>query len=793
MARVNRILLALASGPILYSSLASAIGLGEITLHSALNQPLEADIGLLDVGDLTDSDIKISLAPADVFERAGVDRVLFLNDLRFSPMIRGASGHIRVVSNKPVREPYLNFIVEVARPNGRLLREYTLLLDPPEASAYNPVAAPLGNTAAQRDNRRSSAASSQPAPTEAPPATQGKRYTVVKGDNLWAIAQRQSAGSGMSTAQMMSGIHALNPSAFANGDPSRLSVGQSLLLPDAAMSMGAAANAAANDAGTTGQAMVGSAPGPVSAPGTPSQPAPLPQQIAEVQRRVDTELVNSENERLQLRQDIADLQLKLETLQRQMEQKDAQLARLQSALGPNSVQQASADAGLPPLTATAPADTPVADATNLPPLDDGAPVAPQAAQEPAPSESPAPVDSAVPQAPAEPAAEATQQGTPAVAAPDVAVQEPDSLDTWSRALMIIGGILLLFVLAVALLRRRQETRPEAPEPVVKPKVRPAEAVAVPAERPRIAAVPQVRPEPVVAVGAAAAPVAAPAPRPQPTLATVRPSSDSLDGANIYIAYGRFNDAESALRSAIVQEPNRTDLRFRLLEVLGELRDPSGFAIEESNLLEMGVGSARIDPIKARYPGIDQGRKAEPMFEEPEFVLGDQAPDLQPAEPLMVRDDELTDEFQLNLDDLPLDADWDSLSPFKTEAPKTKATGSKPEPVHHHVDPAFRSNLQDMPEVFELDDLEQADRLELPELPQAEELDELSFDFEDPLEASDDLDHLAARQENLMKLNLALAYIDQGDIESACSILNEVIDGGDEEQKQEARQLLAKIA
>ncbi|WP_265167917.1 type IV pilus assembly protein FimV [Pseudomonas solani] len=388
MARVNRILLALASGPILYSSLASAIGLGEITLHSALNQPLEADIGLLDVGDLTDSDIKISLAPADVFERAGVDRVLFLNDLRFSPMIRGASGHIRVVSNKPVREPYLNFIVEVARPNGRLLREYTLLLDPPEASAYNPVAAPLGNTAAQRDNRRSSAASSQPAPTEAPPATQGKRYTVVKGDNLWAIAQRQSAGSGMSTAQMMNGIHALNPSAFANGDPSRLSVGQSLLLPDAAVSMGAAANAAANDAGTTGQAMVGSAPGPVSAPGTPSQPAPLPQQIAEVQRRVDTELVNSENERLQLRQDIADLQLKLETLQRQMEQKDAQLARLQNALGSNSAQQASADAGLPPLTATAPADAPVADATNLPPLDDGAPVAPQAAQAPAPAKAP---------------------------------------------------------------------------------------------------------------------------------------------------------------------------------------------------------------------------------------------------------------------------------------------------------------------------------------------------------------------------------------------------------------------
>lgn len=792
MARVNRILLALASGPILYSGLASAIGLGEITLHSALSQPLEAEIGLLDVGDLTDSEIKVSLAPADVFERAGVDRVLFLNDLRFSPMIRGSSGHIRVVSNKPVREPYLNFIVEVARPNGRLLREYTLLLDPPEASAYNPVAAPLGNSAARLDDRRNSAATSQPAPTEAPPATQGKRYTVVRGDNLWAIAQRQSAGSGMSTAQMMNGIHALNPSAFANGDPSRLSVGQSLLLPDAAGSAGAAANAPTATVGSTAQAMTGSAPGPVSAPGTPSQPAPLPQQIAEVQRRVDTELVNSENERLQLRQDIADLQLKLETLQRQMEQKDAQLARLQNALDPNGAQQAPADAGLPALPSTAPADVPPVDATAPAPVDDGTQAAPADTPVPAVSdapvaaESPAPVDNATQQAQPATTPEAAQQDAPPVVAPHVAADEPG---TWSRVLMIIGGVLLLCVLAVALLRRRKVARPEAPEPLVEPQVRPAVAVA--AERPRVSVVPQARTEPVVAV-AAAAPVAAPAPRPQPALAAVRPSSDSLDGANIYIAYGRFNDAESALRSAILQEPKRTDLRFRLLEVLGELRDPSGFAIEESNLLEMGVGSARIDQIKARYPGIDQGHKAEALFEEPEFVLGDETPDLQPAEPLMVRDDDLTDEFQLNLDDLPLDADWDSLSPFKTDAPKAKAPG-KPEPVHHHVDPAFRSNLQELPEVFELDDLEHADRLELPELPQAEELDELSFDFEDPLEASDDLDHLAARQENLMKLNLALAYIDQGDIESACSILNEVIDGGDEEQKQEARQLLAKIA
>ncbi|MNT78583.1 hypothetical protein D3C72_2178300 [compost metagenome] len=56
-----------------------------------------------------------------------------------------------------------------------------------------------------------------------------------------------------------------------------------------------------------------------------------------------------------------------------------------------------------------------------------------------------------------------------------------------------------------------------------------------------------------------------------------------------------------------------------------------------------------------------------------------------------------------------------------------------------------------------------------------------------------LDQLAGSRDNLAKLNLALAYIDQGSLESACDILNEVINDGDDEQKQEARELLAKIA
>lgn len=77
MARVRKLILTIASGSVLYSGMAPAIGLGEITINSALNQPLEAEIELLEVGDITDSEMRIALAPPDAFARAGVDRSRF--------------------------------------------------------------------------------------------------------------------------------------------------------------------------------------------------------------------------------------------------------------------------------------------------------------------------------------------------------------------------------------------------------------------------------------------------------------------------------------------------------------------------------------------------------------------------------------------------------------------------------------------------------------------------------------------------------------------------------------------
>lgn len=159
----------LAAGLFSYSTWSMALGLGEITVHSALNQPFKADIALVDVGTLTQNDLSASLASADEFGRAGVERVFFLNDLKFTPILHGNRQMIRVTSNKPVNEPFLNFLVQLDQPNGHLLREYTVLIDPPGSPGIVPATD-------EPDPRPQSSEFPTVEPVTAPPqAAQGKR------------------------------------------------------------------------------------------------------------------------------------------------------------------------------------------------------------------------------------------------------------------------------------------------------------------------------------------------------------------------------------------------------------------------------------------------------------------------------------------------------------------------------------------------------------------------------------------------------------------------------------------
>ncbi len=114
----------------LVASQAYALGLGNITLNSHLNEPLSARIQLVSTGEVSPNEVLVNLAPQEDFDKAMVDRSYELNSLVFQLDVSDSKNPALIVTTpSPIREPSLDFIVELRSPSGRVLREYTLLLD----------------------------------------------------------------------------------------------------------------------------------------------------------------------------------------------------------------------------------------------------------------------------------------------------------------------------------------------------------------------------------------------------------------------------------------------------------------------------------------------------------------------------------------------------------------------------------------------------------------------------------------------------------------------------------------
>ena len=119
---------------------ANALGFGSLKLNSSLNEPLNADIELLSATSADVSGLSISLASPDAFLRAGIDRPALLSELKFKIQEHeDGTYYVNVTTRSPVREPFLNFLLEMNWQNGRMLREYTMLLDPPSQVHKQPT------------------------------------------------------------------------------------------------------------------------------------------------------------------------------------------------------------------------------------------------------------------------------------------------------------------------------------------------------------------------------------------------------------------------------------------------------------------------------------------------------------------------------------------------------------------------------------------------------------------------------------------------------------------------------
>ncbi|MBT4522935.1 MAG: hypothetical protein HOC23_23285 [Halieaceae bacterium] len=233
----------------------SALGLGELTLDSYLNEPLKARVDLLNTGGLSGYQIKVRLATSDDFQRMGIDRVYFLTKIQFEVVIdENGRGKIILTSEESVLEPYLDFILEVRWPSGQLLREYTVLIDFPVHDQAAPIASAREKTreteAAMSARDQTSDASAEVdsitpeskrreapeheygADTEPDPVA-GTRYMIRRDETLWKIA-RKSRVEGASIHQTMLDIQRLNPRAFYGNNINRMKAGYIIYLPGSA-------------------------------------------------------------------------------------------------------------------------------------------------------------------------------------------------------------------------------------------------------------------------------------------------------------------------------------------------------------------------------------------------------------------------------------------------------------------------------------------------------------------------------------------------------------------------------
>ena len=221
-----------------------ALGLGEIEVDSALNERFSGTIELLDAEGFGSAEIVVSMASREDFDRVGVERFFYLTNLKFEvEFASNGSAIVNVTSGQPMSEPYLNFIVEVLWPNGRLLKEYTVLLDPPTFSqaAAPAVSAPTQPIAqsAPRDATRvrlaPTAAPTRPAQTR---SYDGRAIETTRDDTLWKIAQATLPSERVTLNQQMLAIQRLNPDAFIRDNINLLKAGYTLELPSESQALG---------------------------------------------------------------------------------------------------------------------------------------------------------------------------------------------------------------------------------------------------------------------------------------------------------------------------------------------------------------------------------------------------------------------------------------------------------------------------------------------------------------------------------------------------------------------------
>ena len=621
-----------------------ALGLGEMTMHSALNEPLSAEIQLKNVGDLDSTQIIVKLAEDAQFNNAGIERTFFLSNIRFSVQINSeGNGVVKLKSQKRVNEPFLDFLVEAKWPTGKVLRSYTALVDLPVYSDVAVstvdmgVAAPTQAAPAIAEPRietevsmsvqsideskvsvKNAVAVEEPKaqaepevlPIEKPaqvdiavpsaPKTSNysyhqevesnSQYGTQRGDTLWAIAAEYKPASELSVQQVMIAIQRENPKAFIGGNINRLKAGMILNLPSATQIYDITNRDAVSEVGRQNQELsyapqidatqesaavevheVSAEKGhlSLSASGTG---AGVGSEEAGSMSASEEGVMASEN--ASLNKQVGSLSTQVDQLERLLEIKEQQLAEFQNNLSDMAAASATETLEV--------ASGEVVEATDVVEVSATGEEPELVSEDVIESEAVADIVEEVSEEPVE-----------------VVVPSKSIVDVLFETPMYLGGIALLIMAIVAglFIRKRNQSEQaiidsleefdfdeEAIEPELEQEI--IEEAPLEEESDVVEELVEEVTEEVIEKTAAQ-------------------TGDAVGEADIYIAYGRFDQASELLQGALKQLPEDVALRSKLLEVYAQSGNQEGFVAEFNKLEAQGEVEA-INSAKELLSTIDGG-------------------------------------------------------------------------------------------------------------------------------------------------------------------------------------------
>jgi pilus assembly protein FimV len=565
-----------------------ALSLGRITVQSALGEPLRAEVDVPNISAEEASSLKANVAAPAAFIAAGLEYNAVMTGLQVT-LARKADGRafFRLTSDRPINDPFVDMILEASWSSGRIVRDYTMLFDPPALKqaapaptlAQTPVAASLPARASAPaytpEPTRASAANKAPAPkpvaeaptpkaekkTPAPQTAGAQTVTVMPGDSASRIAVKSKAID-VSLDQMLVALLRANPDAFTNGNLNRLRAGAVLDLPSAEQ-----AKSIATDEAT--QTVIAQSKDFNAF--RRNLAAIAPKTAVEAPNRKDSGSVQAKVEDKKAGNALADkLTLSKGALKARADE-EAKIARERAAQDAESraAELAKNIADLSKLSSAS-----------------SAPAAPAAAASEAKPALPAVEVAAAPppvaSAPAAAVAPASAPAKPMVAASAPVVAEPGLVDQLLEdpTLPLAGGGLLALLGGLAIYRRRQSKKNTAhvDSSFLESRLQPDSFFG--------------------ASGGQNVDTAQDGAAGNSSLAGFSNSEmsaaddvDPVAEADVYLAYGRDMQAEEILKEALRHNPTRVAIHTKLLEIYAKRRDPANFLTTANTAFQLVGGES----------------------------------------------------------------------------------------------------------------------------------------------------------------------------------------------------------